>query len=152
MEYKEKEIEEMKFVGIGIDTSVQKSKEDCPVVWQEFMKNYKKIENYMGGMKNYGVAFEQSKDDCTFHYTACAEVSDFGLIEEGMEKVQIPKSKCLVFIHKGKLDKLGETYWAITKELENKNIKAKPFWFELYDKRWVGDLEKSEMEIWIPIE
>ena len=53
MEYKEIKKSSMKFIGIGKDTSVQKCKKDCPVLWKNFMINYKKIKNYIGGMKNY---------------------------------------------------------------------------------------------------
>ncbi|MBL7051417.1 GyrI-like domain-containing protein [Candidatus Woesearchaeota archaeon] len=153
MQYKEVKKPAMKFIGIGVDTSVQKASRDCPRVWQEFMKKYKDIKNYIGGMKNYGVCINPNERECTFRYVACAEVSDFEEVPEGMEKVEIPAENCFVFIHKGKLDKLGETYGVIMKIiLETKKKQKGEFWIEFYDYRWKGDKDESEFEIWIPVE
>lgn len=153
MEYTETKKPAMKFVGIGADTSVQNAPKDCPVVWQEFMKRYKEIKNYIGGMKNYGVAINPNEKECTFRYVAAAQVSEFEDIPKDMEKVETPAETCFVFIHKGKLDKLGETYWKIMKEIPKTKLKQKEeFWIEFYDHRWKGDKDDSEMEIWIPVE
>jgi AraC family transcriptional regulator len=151
MEYQEVEKPSMKFVGFGVDTSVQDAKKDCPKVWQEFMKSYKEIKNYMGGMKNYGVGLEKSKEQCTFRYVACAQVSEFEDIPKGAEKTEVPESKYFIFLHKGKLDKIGDTYSQITAELKKQGKKEKAFWIEFYDHRWKGDTEDSILEIWIPI-
>ena len=117
MDYKEVKKPAMKFVGIGIDTSVQDASQDCPKVWREFMKRCKEIKNYVGGMKNYGVCINPDPGECTFRYIACAEVSGFENIPEGMEKVEVPAENCFVFIHKGNLSKLGETYGRIMEEI-----------------------------------
>lgn len=153
MEYKEVKKPTMKFVGIGIDTSVQGASKDCPKVWQDFMKRYKEIKNYIGGMKNYGVCINLNPGECTFRYIACAEVSDYKNIPEGMEKVDVPAENHFIFIHKGKLSKLGETYGDIMQEIPKTRKKQKGgFWIEFYDYRWKGDKDESEFEIWIPIE
>lgn len=143
----------MKFVGIGVDTSVQKASQDCPKVWQTFMERYKEIKNYVGGMKNYGVAINPNEKECTFRYVASAEVSEFEDIPEGMEKVEIPEENYFVFLHKGKLDKLGQTYGAIMEEMEKepKKKQKEEFWVEFYDHRWKKDKDESEFEIWIPV-
>lgn len=152
MEYEEIKKPAMKFVGIGVDTSVQKAPEDCPKVWAEFMKRYKEIKNYVGGMKNYGVAVNPNQEECTFRYVAAAEVSEFEDIPEGMEKVDVPEETYLVFIHRGKMDKLGETYMKIMQEIPKTRMKQKEeFWIEYYDHRWRGDKDESIMEIWIPV-
>jgi len=153
MQYKETKKPSMKFVGIGIETSVKNASKDCPKVWQEFMKRHKEIKSYIGGMKNYGVCINPNQAECSFRYVACAEVSDFKDIPEGMEKVEIPSETHFVFIHKGKLNKLGETYGGIMETIPKTNKKQKEnFWVEFYDNKWKGDKDESEFEIWIPVE
>ena len=152
LEYTEAKKPAMKFVGIGIDTSVQNASKDCPTVWSDFMDRHDEIKNYVGGMKNYGVSINPDEKECTFRYIACAEVSEFEDIPEGMEKVEIPAESYLVFLHKGKLEKLGETYGKMMEEMPKTGKKQKDFWFEFYDHRWKGDKDESEFEIWIPID
>jgi len=141
----------MKFVGVGVDTSVQKAAIDCHAVWMEFTKRYKEIKHYTGGMKNYGVCFEKSKKDCAFRYAACAQVKEFEDIPKGMEEHDVPPSEYLMFIHKGKMEKLGETYWKIMEEMKKLDVKQGKHWIEFYDHRWRGDKDESLMEIWVPI-
>jgi AraC family transcriptional regulator len=152
MQYKQETKNEMIFVGIGVDTSVQNAPKDCPEVWNKFMQRYKEIENYIGGMKNYGISLTHSNKDCTFRYIACAEVSEIGNIPEGMEKVESPKSDYLIFEHNGKLDTIGDTYGKIMEFLPTIDIEQDDqFWVEFYDYRWKGDKEESVMEIWVPL-
>jgi AraC family transcriptional regulator len=153
MEYIEVKKPSMKFVGVGVDTSVQNASKDCPVVWGEFMKRCKEIKNYIGGMKNYGVCVNPNEKECSFRYVACAEISESGDVPDGMEEVKIPEENYFVFVHKGKLEKLGETYGAIMETMPNAKKKQKgEFWVEFYDLKWKGDKEESEFEIWIPVE
>jgi AraC family transcriptional regulator len=153
MDYVEAKKQAMKFVGIGVDTSVQDSSKDCPKAWKAFMERYKEIGGSAGGMKNYGVCINPNEKQCTFRYIAASEVSEFGSIPKGMEKIEIPAESYFIFVHRGKLEKLGETYWAIMQEIPKTKKKQKEeFWVEFYDKRWKGDREESEFEIWIPVE
>ena len=152
MEYKEEIKGKMMFVGVGVDTSVSNAPRDCPDIWKEFMSNYKQIEHYIGGMKNYGVTTTKNVNMCTFRYTASAEVSEKGIVPEGMEFIEIPKSNYLIFEHKGKLDKLGQTYGQIMEFLPTTGKKQNPeLWIEFYDHRYHGDKEESVFEIWIPL-
>jgi len=153
MEYTEDHKPGMKFVGYNVNTSVKDAGQDCPGSWSSFMKNYKEIENRIGEMKNYAVSKNLNPRERTFRYTAGAEVSDFGEMPEGAEKVEVPESDYLIFIHKGKLDKLRQTYRGITEDIPRIGKRQKSeFWIEFYDERWLGDKDESEFEIWIPIE
>jgi AraC family transcriptional regulator len=153
MEYTEAHKPAMKFVGYGVNTSMQNAGQDCPGVWSTFMKNYKGIENYIGGMKNYGVVTNADSKECTFRYIASAEVSEFGDMPEGSEKIEIPESDYLIFIHRGKLETLGNTYGSIMEDIPRLGKRQRTdFWVELYDKRWTGDKDEAEFEIWIPVE
>jgi AraC family transcriptional regulator len=102
-------------------------------------------------MKNYGVCFENEGKD-SFRYIACTEVEDFENIPENMVMADVEGSKYAVFMHKGKMDGLGQTYWKIMEFLKEKGMKQKPWWVEFYDKRWKGDIPESEFEIWVAIE
>jgi AraC family transcriptional regulator len=152
MEYKEMKKGKMIFVGVGVDTAVSNAPKDCPAVWGKFMSNYKQIENYIGGMKNYGVSTTQNVNMCTFRYTAAAEVSELGEIPEGMETMELPESNYLIFEHRGKLDSLGQTYGKIMEFIPTTGKKQNPkHWVEFYDHRYHGDKEESVFEIWVPI-
>ena len=152
MEYKEEKKDKMMFVGVGVDTAVSNAPKDCPVVWKEFMTNCKKIEQCIGGMKNYGVSITKDANMCTFRYIAAAEVSELGKIPEGMEFIEIPESNYLIFEHKGKLDKLGQTYGQIMEFVPTTGKKQNPeLWVEFYDHRYHGDKDESVFEIWVPL-
>ena len=153
MEYQEVKKPAMKFVGFGIDTSVQNALIDCPKVWEQFKQRHKEVQNSSDNMKHYGVSVNPNQAECSFRYIASAEVSEFEEIPEGMEKVEIPKETYFVFIHKGKKDKIGETYCGIMEEIPKTRMKQKEeFWVEFYDQRWKEESEDSEFEIWIPVE
>jgi len=152
MKYTESKKPAMKFVGFGINTSVQTARQDCPQVWEKFMQRYKEIKNYVGGMKNYGVCINPKPRECTFRYVASAEVNKFDDLPEGMEEITIPAENYFVFIHKGKLEKVGDTYMQIMETIPKTNkVQKGGFWVEFYDHRWKGDKEESEYEIWIPV-
>jgi AraC family transcriptional regulator len=148
--YKEILKSSMKFIGIGTNTTVQNAGKDCPVVWEQFMKRIKEIDNLTGGMKSYGISMEANEKECSFRYIASGEVSEFENIPEGMEKVEIPETKYLAFTHKGSLEKLGETYGGIMEETKDMDI-DRNFWIEVYDERYKGNTDESEFEIWIPL-
>ena len=152
MEHKEERKEAMTFVGMGVDTSVQECGKVCPKLWENFMKNYEKIKNPVGGMKNYGVSLTKSIQECSFRYIAATQVSEVDQLPEGMEKVEVPAANYLIFEHKGKMDKLGETYCQIMKFIPTTGKKQNPdLWIEFYDYRWKGDVDESIMEIWVPL-
>jgi len=152
MEFKEVEKPAMKFIGLGVNTSVEDASKKGPIIWKEFMEKYNPITDSNCSTKTYGVCTGANEKECTFRYIACAESDNFKEIPEGMESVEIPSSKYLIFIHKGKISTLGETYGKIMQEIFKINKKQKDFWIELYDERWKEDSEESEMELWIAVE
>jgi AraC family transcriptional regulator len=151
MEYLVEEKPGFKVVGLSVDTSMEKVRNEVPPLWEEFMKRFKEISNAKGGMKNYGVCFETEKND-GFRYVACSEVSDFENIPEEMVMADVEASKYAVFTHKGRIESLGKTYSDILAFVKEKDMKQKPWWVEFYDDRWKGDKPESEFEIWIAIE
>jgi len=152
MDYRTENKDSFKVVGLSVSTTVQGAGNDVPPVWGDFLKRYKEIKNYIGGMKNYGVCFETDKKACKFRYIACAEVSEFENIPESMIMAEVDSSKYAVFTHKGKLEGLNETYGEITQFMLKSGLKQKNFWFEFYDQKYRGDKPESEFEIWVAIE
>jgi AraC family transcriptional regulator len=157
MEFKEVTKKNLKFVGITKKTTVQTVTADCNPLWKKFMEKHNEIKYSINDtekrMKHYGVCTDANETECSFNYTAATEVKKFVDIPEGMNKIEIPESKYLVFTHKGKIEKLGETYWQIMQEIQKLGKKQKNFWIEYYDsKNWKGNFDESENEIWIAIE
>ena len=75
-------------------------------------------------------------------------------IPEGMTYKNIPAHKYAKFTHKGKLDKLGETYnyiyqnWLPKSEYKHD---GKAIELEWYDNRFKVDSDESEFDIYISI-
>jgi predicted transcriptional regulator YdeE len=147
METKEKD--EFKVVGLDCRTSVQECGKVLPALWQDFMKRADEVKNKKDDKVHYGMCF--AKKDCNFRYIACSEVSEFEKIPKGMKKEIIPAQKYAVFTHKGKIDKLGETYSKIMEEVKESGLKQDKIWFELYDNRYIPDSDKSEFDIWVSV-
>jgi AraC family transcriptional regulator len=151
MEYKQIHLPAIKLVGIGVETSPAKAPIDCPKVWEKFMSQCEKVKNQKKTMIHLGVSTQANAEACTMRYTAGSEVSEFIDIPNGMEKIELPESEYFLFLHKGKIDTLGNTYGDIMGTIEKSGKKQKDFWIEKYDSRWKADNDDSEFEILIPI-
>lgn len=152
MQYRIDEKGEFNVVGFLVETDFERAREDVSEVWKKFLSRYREIKNYVGGMKNYGVAVELDKIGRGFRYVACCEVSEFENVPIDMVMQIVSASKYAVFTHKGKLDKLRNTYEKIMSFMRKKGMKRKNYWFEFYDQRYRGDKPESEFEIWVAIE
>jgi AraC family transcriptional regulator len=89
-----------------------------------------------------------------FEYIASVEVSRLDEVPKGMVGRTIPQQKYAVFAHKGKTDRIKETYKYIYGTWQPKSncelVKAPDF--EYYDERFdANNQEDSEMDIYIPI-
>lgn len=151
MEYKQIESKALKIVGMGVDTSLQNASNDCMPIWMNFMKRFAEVENPINPQVMYGASFVINQKDCTFHYVAGIEVSEFGEMKEGLEQVEVPASNYLVFTHKGKLDTLGQTYSEIMQEVQSLGKEQKDIWIEYYDERYKNNSDDSEFDIWIAV-
>jgi AraC family transcriptional regulator len=141
-----------KVVGLEKETTVQasiKGTAGLDLLWKEFIKRIKEIKNKAGERIDYGVCI--TTGECRFKYIACVEVTDFKDIPKGMVQYEVPKSKYYVVEHKGKLDRLSETYYNLTELFRKKHIKETGIWLEQYDGRFKQDSDDSIMEIWSAI-
>ncbi len=144
--------DEFKIIGLQIETSVQECKNDnkMPALWEEFIKRVPEISNRVGE-NFYGVSFKTG--ECEFRCIAAVEVSSLDELPEGMVGEIVPASKYLAFEHKGKLDKLNDTYGQIAeKEMPASGMKEKDVWLEVYDERFKLDSDDSIIEIWVSVE
>ena len=151
MEYTQIHLPAIKFVGISVDTSPEKVQIDCPKVWGEFMSQCEKVKNQKDIMVHLGVSTQVNIETCTMKYAAGSEVIEFTDIPKGMEEIELPESEYFVFLHKGKLDTLGNTYGGIMEKIEKLGKKQKDFWIEKYDNRYKANSDDSEFEILVPI-
>ena len=135
----------------GDDSDVVKM---APKLWEQFNKRMSEVEDAVPGCA-YGLM-------CTdidpvsmekWDYMACIEVKSFKDIPEEMVEVEVPEQTYAVFTHKGKLDKLRQTYNYIYSEwLPQSNYEhVGKFDFELYDYRFMMDSDESEFEIYISV-
>lgn len=156
MQYKIREVNKIMIVGLKIKTSLTENKE--PELWSIFNNRYTEVKKslnlFLGvfpyiKMDNFG---DFDPDYC-YDYIAGIAVESFDDIPDGMITHTIPASKYAVFTHKGKLDKLEETYQYIFKKWKQQtDLKIKESdQFELYDNRFIEDDDKSEMDIYIPV-
>ena len=91
--------------------------------------------------------------DAEFEKWACAEVSDFSQIPDGMQTLIIPEGEYAVFLHKGNLAAAFRTYQYIFAEWLPQSAMAvdhRPH-FEIIGPKYKNDHPDSEEEIWIPV-
>jgi AraC family transcriptional regulator len=151
MNIKTQKREEIKIVGLAMQTDVFKCQKDAPKLWDKFMRTAKLIKKVKKIGEYYGVALVNG--ECSFRYIAGVEVEDFDDVPDSMITYTIPSSKYAIFEHKGLLSKLGNTYADLYESVMPKSgLKQKKFWFEKYDDRFDKNSKDSVMELWIAVE
>ncbi len=142
------------FKVVGLKYYGNDPKNNCPQLWQEFMKRYAEIKNAIPISESYGLMCTGEEDyvDGKFDYIASVAVSGLEDIPEGMVGAEVPAATYAVFTHKGKLDRIDDTYeyiygtWFQNSEYEPVGSNE----FELYDERYTGN-DDSEFDIYIPV-
>ncbi len=149
MEPEIREISEFKIVGLQCQTEMGKTMEDLPKLWDEYMRRMGEIKNRIDEKVGYGVSTPHDPESKKFTYLAGVEVSDDSNVPEGMTSIAIRSGKYVVFIHKGPVAKIGETYDYIWNEWlpkSSKKIDVRAPCLERYDERFKDDAD-SAMEI-----
>ncbi len=147
-----KELPEMKFVGVQVETTVEDCKKEMPSLWNKFLALFENIKNKVNDKIMYGLCLDGDNNDGKFRYIACSEVTDFEDLPEDMISETTPKSLYAIYTHKGNINKIGETYEFIMKDLPKQNLKHKDVWLELYDERFSEDSDESEVDIYVAID
>jgi AraC family transcriptional regulator len=160
MDYKIKDMDDIKVVGIKRKIVTRESKKQIAALWEEFNKIRESNEE-LSNLQTIGVCFpeqkyleQQPEPDDTWYYMAAVIVEDSKDVPKGLTAHTILGSKYAVFTHKGSFDKLHETYKFISVDW----IRQVDYEFYLheeidwYDERFTPeDPENSEYDIIIPI-
>jgi AraC family transcriptional regulator len=117
--------------------------------WAKFMEDFGKIDGQVG-FNAYGVchAFDGKGQ---MDYMAAVEVKDEGQVPNYLHVLKIPQRKAAVFLHKGPLEKISETWGNIfsTWLSDAKLDVAHGPQFEVYGKAF--NEGREEIEIFIPV-
>jgi len=154
MNYKLIETEEMVMIGKKIKTNTLDGK--AVQLWSDFISGIHEIPNRKDLNTTYGISlfnenFIPGKVD--IDYFAACEVLNGDDIPEGYEILKLDSTKYAVFTYRGEIEKLGEFYGKIHRNLlpENNLIPSGKPELELYDERYAPDSVNSEFDIYIPI-
>jgi len=144
---------------IGISTTYQYDDFNLSKMWSVFKQRKAEITSMIPDTHGFGI-YENYQENAgidettVFTYLCCAEVSSLNDIPEGMVGRVIPEQMYAVFTHKGTVDNIDNTLryiwgdWLPTSKYSYAN---KPD-FELYSKRFIPDNQKSEIDLYIPIQ
>ncbi|MFH1770627.1 MAG: GyrI-like domain-containing protein [archaeon] len=158
MDYKIVEKDEFLVVGIPVKVSLNDEGYQKKIMqtWMDIMPRVDEIKNRSSelffGICDTSCGIE--RDECSFESIAAVEVSKIEDVPEGMTSKKVPAAKYFVATHKGRVEKLGQTWGAIEQEMKTQDLKedrAKIF-FELYDERFKMDSDESEIDLYTPLE
>lgn len=150
------ELKEKKLVGFRMTMSLTNN--GTRELWQLFMSRRKEILHCEGtdlySLQNYGPTyFSQFDPSTTFEKWAVIEVTEFEILPQGMECMNLTGGLYAVFIHKGAASTGPKTFqyifgtWLPQSDFLLDN---RPH-FEVLGAKYKNDDPNSEEEIWIPI-
>lgn len=143
------------FKAIGLSYVGKNDQGEIPQLWGTFNQR----DNEIPSVENtaaYGLCFSfpEGAAEGEFEYVAAFEVPDGQTTPSGMVARDVPTHKYAVFTHHGKLDKLGETYEYIYNTwLPQSGLEVHPskFDMEVYDERFIPDLDDLEFDIYVAL-
>lgn len=120
-------------------------------LWELFLPRAVQLAGRRDAQVLYGLCTQGERGE--FRYIAGAEANPEAL-PEGMQHLRVPAQKYAVFVHRGTVEQLPDSFQRIYSELlslrglEPREAPA----FERYDERFRGpDDVDSEIELYIPI-
>ena len=130
--------------------------EVIPPLWDRILKDRSQVPNRVGE-EMYGVIYgkpqaERSHPD-ELQYIAGAAVSERGELPEGMVLHTVPAHTFAMVTHRGPIQNIGQTchaiyrQWLPQSEWEHAGVAD----VEIYDHRFDGQSEESEMEYLITV-
>lgn len=145
---KTQERKQFRIIGVEVTTSIPDAPKKCAQAWMDLLEKEKTITR-SNKREMFGACFETG--ECEIRYIAAVEVDETTPIPEGMVEQTIEPATYAVYSHKGKMDKLGETYADIQNtQIPKEGIKPGKWWLEVYDERYKHDQDDSEFDILIP--
>ena len=124
-----------------------------PTQWENFYKKQllqtipnKKNSSILAFYTNY-----ESDENGMYTFALGTEVTDSSVIPEGLEKIEVPESKYIIFTtRKGPVHEVVVEAWQEIWEWSKNNKRAFTADFELYDERAM-DPQNSQVDIYISI-
>ena len=127
-----------------------------PPLWDAFSHRVGELAGRIG-QASYGIIYsrpeEQRSHPHELQYIAGAQVRPGAAVPEGMVSHTIPAGKFAVFLHRGPIQKIGETcyeiyrVWLPQARWQHADIAD----VEVYDERFDCEGENSELEYWISV-
>jgi AraC family transcriptional regulator len=134
--------EEFRVVGIECPLSPAEASK----VWHRFIQRVNEISNRTDSQICLGIC-----NDLNQQYIACVEVNSFEIIPEGMVSLVVPRNEYAIFKHRGSILRIRESFQEIGTWLFENNYRGmnKPPFFELYDEKYKGESDDSELYIYM---
>ena len=150
-------LESKKLVGMKMTMTLTENM--TPQLWRRFMERRNEVTNRMSSdlisMQLYSedINFTNFNMETQFEKWACAEVSDFNHIPDGMHAFDLTSGLYAVFLHKGSAAAGADTFKYIFAEWlpsSDFTIDSRPH-FEVLGGKYMNNDPNSEEDIWIPI-
>jgi AraC family transcriptional regulator len=123
-----------------------------PIQWQTFMAaHYGHIPHRVDGIP-IGIQ-KPADEEGGFDYICAAEVTAFGHLPEGLQRIEIPSRRCAVFAHHGHVSTLFNTYSAIWNEAleEHGWVPAQDAIIERHAPSFDPETGEGGLALWVPL-
>lgn len=127
-----------------------------PPLWDAFSKRMAELSERIGHA-SYGIIYSRAEEQRShpheLQYIAGAQVRPGASVPDGMVSRTIPAGTFAVFLHRGPIQKIGETcyeiyrVWLPQSHWQHSDIAD----VEVYDERFDCEGENSEFEYWISV-
>ena len=143
----------MKTEFYSVDSEKNNLAEKLPQLWDEFLPRMDEIQNRVADIEAYGVIQQTNDNTDLLEYYAVQEVSKIGVLPEGMEIIEIPKSTYARFSHKGDVRNINNTVNYIYSSWLMQSGKRHSYGpdLEFYNETYIPDSEDSLVYYSIPI-
>ncbi|HEX5102699.1 MAG TPA: GyrI-like domain-containing protein [Pirellulaceae bacterium] len=127
-----------------------------PALWESFLHRAKEVPARLGAA-SYGIIYgrpeAQRSHPHELQYIAGVAVRSTDNVPAGMVAHTVAPGTFAVFLHRGSIAKIGDTcreiyrVWLPQSAWEHAGIAD----VELYDERFAGQSDRSEMEYWVSV-
>jgi AraC family transcriptional regulator len=127
-----------------------------PPLWEKLDQRAGEVQGRIGKAM-YGIIYSRPESERShpdeLQYIAAVQASAQSAVPEGMVSRTIPAGPFAVFLHRGPIQKIGETcyeiyrVWLPPSAWKHSDIAD----VELYDERFACEAKEPEMEYWISV-
>lgn len=126
-------------------------------LWEEFVPRSDDVPHRLPGGPKFGVIWGDPEGERAhpheLHYLACVEVTSLADVPPGMTSRTLPEATYAVITHRGPICRIAESVgwlyrtWLPASDWEHTGVAD----IELYDERFGGDLDTSEMDYFVSV-